>query len=235
MQVPMNSGQLAEVEVLRLLQHPLTSVLPGVDMATDAFDGAGVLAGLWRDFMSSSTAKLTQSGGLLTPSTPAESTGFCHTTAATGTSQFSEIIVAGALVAAGQTYWSACVCVTGSNGTRTYYSITVTSDHWYLAKKVSGVNSWETDGSGTFNGSSTPFALRIEAVVSGSDVIITAYKDGVQFATNTDTSSVLSGGQPGLEVYAHTSAITPVSAWSGGDIGGGGGVPLLLRSMLLFN
>lgn len=187
-------------------------------MASDPFAGSGALSGSWTDFLSSSTAKLTQSGGNVVPSLAAESTGYYYAGAASGDSQYSEITLAGSLGSA-QTYWSATVSTTGNNGTRTYYSITVTSNHWYLAKKVNGSNVWETDGTGTFGSGNV---IRLEVTVSGANRVLTAYKDTVEFATNTDTTSVLTGGQPGLEVYAHSSFLTPVSEWSGGDLGGGG-------------
>lgn len=186
-------------------------------MATDAFAGSGVITTPWVDFLSASGPKLAQSGGNVAAQSGGESTGFYYGGAASGDSQYSEITLAGSLGSA-QTYWSATVNTTGNNGTRTYYSITVTSDHWYLAKKVSGSNSWETDGAGTFG---SGHVVRLEVTVSGANRVLTAYKDGVEFATNTDTSSVLTGGQPGLEVYAHISFLTPVSEWSGDDLGGG--------------
>lgn len=197
-------------------------------MASDLFAGSGVLTSPWVDYLSSSTAKLTQSGGNVAASVAAESTGFYYGGAASGDAQYSEITLAGSLGSA-QTYWSATVSTTGNNGTRTYYSITVTSNHWYLAKKVNGSNVWETDGAGTFGSGNV---IRLEVTVSGANRVLTAYKDTVQFATNTDTSSVLTGGQPGLEVYAHSSFLTPVSEWSGGNIGGGGGSSILKQMLL---
>jgi hypothetical protein len=202
---------------------------PPQNMATDTFPGSGVLASPWVDYRSASTAKLTQSGGVVVPSFPAESTGFYYGGAASGNNQFSEIVIAGSLGAA-QTYWTAAARVSGNNGTRQAYQATATSNRLYITKVVAGADAGGTDVAASFNGSSTPVALRIETEDSGSNVLVRAYKDGVLAASWTDTSSVLTGGQPGLEVYAHSSFITPVAEWSGGDWGGGGVVSRVPRS-----
>lgn len=194
---------------------------PDPAMATDAFAGSGVLSSPWVDYLSASTSKLTQSGGNVAPSAAAESTGFYYGGAASGNNQFSEITIVGALGSA-QTYWTAAVRVNGNNGTRSLYQITVTSNAYYVTKVVAGSGTDVKSGSGTFNGSSTPVVVRIEAEDSGANVVLRVYKDGVQFDTYTDTSSVLTGGQPGLEVYAAVSVLTPVTLWSGGDLAGGG-------------
>lgn len=193
---------------------------PPAHMASDPFAGSGVLTTPWVDYLSASTSKLTQSGGNVAPSLAAESTGSYYGGAATGNNQFSEITIVGSLGSA-QTYWTASARISGNNASRSLYQITVTSNAYYLTKVVSGSSTDVASGAGTFNGSSTPVVVRLETEDSGANVVLRAYKDGVQFVTYTDTSSVLTGGQPGLEVYAALGVLTPVTLWSGGNLSSG--------------
>jgi hypothetical protein len=221
--LPRPSGSVASARLSRDASLPPPPPdPPQTNMATDAFAGSGTLTSPWVDYIPSSFWKLSQSSGNVAPNGPNESTGFYYGGAATGNNQFSEITIVGSLGSA-QTYWTASVRVTGASGTRALYQITVTSNAYYLTKVVAGSGTDVASGSGTFNGSSTPVVIRIESEDSGANVLLRAYKDGVQFTSYTDTSSVLTGGQPGLEVYAASGVLTPVSEWSGGDLAGGGG------------
>ncbi len=205
---------------LALVGAAATPPPPDPAMASDAFPGSGVLSSPWVDYLSSSVAKLTQSGGNVAASVAAESTGFYYGGAASGNNQYSEITIVGSLGSA-QTYWTASARISGNNASRSLYQITVTSNAYYLTKVVSGSSTDVASGSGTFNGSSTPVVVRLETEDSGANVVLRAYKDGVQFATYTDTSSVITGGQPGLEVYSAVSVLTPVTLWSGGNLSSG--------------
>lgn len=215
------ASELAQVSLVGTAAQPPPPPPTGA-MATDTFSGSGTLTSPWVDYISASVPKLTQSGGNVAASAAAASTGYYYGGAASGNNQFSEITIAGSLGSA-QTYCTASTNVSGNNGTRALYQITVTSNAWYLTKVVAGNGTDVASGSNTFNGSGTPVVVRLERETSGSNVLLRAYKDGVQFASYTDTSSVLTGGQPGLEVYAAVGVLTPVSEWSGGDLAGATG------------
>lgn len=187
-------------------------------MATDAFDGSGALTSPWVDYIPASASNLTQTGGQLLPGQAAESEGNYYGGAATGNNQYSEIVVAGSLGSA-QTYWTASARVSGTGGSRNLYQVTVTSNAYYISKVTAGSGTDLATGSGTFNGSVTPFTLRIETEDSGSDVIIRGYKDGVLIDSATDSSSPHTGGQPGFECYADSASfLTPINSWAGGDL-----------------
>lgn len=195
---------------------------PPAHMASDPFAGSGVLTTPWVDYIPASFWELTQGSGVVAPNGTSESMGCYYGGAASGNNQFSEITITGSLGSA-QTYWTASVRVTGAGGTRNLYQATVTSNAYYITKVVAGTGTDVASGAITVNGSGTPVVIRLESEDSGANVVLRAYKDGVQFATYTDTSSVLTGGQPGLEVYAASgSFLTPVTLWSGGDLAGGG-------------
>ena len=193
-------------------------------MATDAFDGSGPLTSPWVDYIPSSTSELTQTGGQLLPGAAAESEGNYYGGAASGSNQYSEIVVAGSLGSA-QTYWAASARVSGTDGSRNLYQVSVTSNHYYISKVTAGSSTDLADGSGSFNGSGTPFTLRIETEDSGADVVIRMLVDGSLVDSVTDTSSPHSGGQPGLEVFAATGVLTPINSWAGGNLAGGTGNP----------
>lgn len=191
-------------------------------MATDAFDGSGPLTSPWIDYIPTSVSNLTQAGGQLANGAAVESEGNSYGGAASGDNQYSEIVIAGSLGSA-QTYWSACARISGTGGSRNLYQVTVTSNHYYITKVTAGSSADLVDGAGTFNGSGTPFTLRIEVENSGSDVVIRGYKDGVLIDSATDVAanSPHFGGQPGMECFAATGVLTPINSWEGADLSSG--------------
>lgn len=231
--IPRPSGGVQHARLARA--GPVAPPPPPVGtMAADPFSGSGALASPWARYLG--TGAFTQAGGSISPNTRFESFGFIYGGAASSGAQYSEITVAGSLgTSTDDVFWSVCVNVTGSGGTRSLYQATIARNAWYLGKLLNGVSDDITSGGGSHSGAVTPFTFGIKATPVGANMLVEVFKDGVLLDSWTDTTSVLSGGQPGIEIYWNDTAsfVGYVTAWAGGDVGAPAAITLQSDGSLL--
>lgn len=136
-----------------------------------------------------------------------------------GDNQFSQATISGMV-----NFDNAGLIVRGvATGGGSYYGVfyRLNATQAAIFKVAAGVYSELTTIAGAIAAGSV---LRIEAETSGANCLLRVYDDGVQIgSTYTDSSSPLTGGQPGMFYEAGNSGATKLDDWSGGDLGGGGG------------
>jgi hypothetical protein len=230
--IPRPSGSVSSARLNRSVSTPPPPPPPSRTMAADPFSGAGALAAPWEKYLTSSGV-FAQSGGSISPDTRFQSIGYRYAGAASGDSQYSRIRIAGSLgTSTDDVFWTVSVNVTGSGGTRSLYQGSIARNAWYISKVLSGSSDDKATGGGSHSGAVTPFDLEIRATPSGGNVLVELLKDGSLLGSWTDTTSVLSGGQPGVEVYWNDTGpfIAYVTEWEGGNLGGGGSASRVPRS-----
>lgn len=109
-------------------------------------------------------------------------------------------------------------CREATGATLTYYRAVGNSDGYELGRRVTGTFTSLSSGAGTVFAAGDK--LRLEVRVNGANCDWILKKNGVQFASGTDTSPIASG-RAGI-AHSSVSTIASLSAWEGGDFAGGG-------------
>lgn len=118
-------------------------------------------------------------------------------------------------------------CDTAGSG-QGYIAKWSNGDGRIYVQKFTGGGSWSnlTSSIETFTGGDV---LKLEATTNGSDCDLEVFVNDVSVITITDTSTALTGGQPGLCYEYSAINQTSIDDWEGGDIGGSSGSLTILR------
>jgi len=128
------------------------------------------------------------------------------------------------------------LCVRMQSGADTYYGVSLLGSP-VLTKRVAGVNSTLATGSGITNTAGDVWSLQVST--SGSNAVFVVQQNSITIAAlnYTDTTSVITGGQPGLAYTANNTGHASVfSSFSAVDTGGGatGQPPMYTQRKVLY-
>lgn len=143
---------------------------------------------------------------------PENNSGERYTAVTWPDDQYSEVVL-GAVAATGVGFGAGPACRMAA-ASMTLYWLTANADGWEVARHVSGVyTALDNDTSPTFAAGDV---VRLEVRTNGANCDWVAKKNGVQFASGTDTSPITSGSA-GI-AHSSTDTTATINQWSGGNL-----------------
>lgn len=127
--------------------------------------------------------------------------------------QYSEVTF-GTTAANGAGAGSGPTCREATGATVTYYRAVGNASGYELVRAVTGTFTSLSSGAGTTFASGDK--LRLEVKTNGANADWVLKKNGVQFASGSDTSPIASG-RAGIG-YSSLSTVATLTAWEGGNL-----------------